>query len=337
MVVDDSAFMRLLLTNLLSQDQGLEVIGSAADGKEAVEKARELSPDIILMDMNMGEYSGLYAVENIMQERPVPILILSSVGNSNLDPIFDALELGAVDYINKPKRGGSKIREMEYELVTQVKKAAQAKPRTTKIIADGLNQLTHTFDDKSKFSIIAIGASTGGPTAVEKVVTSLPANLNVPVTICQHMPANFIQSFTSRLDSLSPLNVVVGKRGMVPKPGMIIVAPGNTNMILVRKDDVVKVDFTDEVYKEYNNPSINAMMESVAECYQSNTIGVLLTGMGKDGVNGMKAIKAKGGMTIAQDESSSVIYGMPKVAFESGAVDTVLHIREIGGYLVNSL
>ncbi len=330
--------MRLLLTDLLSKDDELNVVGSAVDGKEAVKLAKELRPDVVLMDMNMGEFDGLYAVEKIMQVHPVPILILSSVGNTNLDPIFDALELGAVDYINKPQKGGSKVREIGVHLVATVKRVARAKPKATKIEKDGLNKLSHTFDSKALYHAIVIGASTGGPTAVEKVITSLPANLNVPVLIGQHMPTNFIKSFAARLDFISPLKVVVGKKGMIPKPGMVIIAPGDTNMVLVKdKSDTVKIGYSDEHFKEYNNPSINALMMSAAKVYGSKVIGVLLTGMGKDGVNGLQEIKSSGGMTIAQDEASSVIYGMPKLAYETGAAETVLNIKEIGGYLVNCL
>ena len=338
LVVDDSAFMRLLLSDLLSKDDEINVVGSAVDGKEAVKLCKELRPDVVLMDMNMGEYDGLYAVERIMKVHPVPILILSSVGNTNLDPIFDALELGAVDYINKPQKGGSKVREIGAHLVATVKRVSRAKPKATKIEKDGVNKLSHTFDSKALYHAIIIGASTGGPTAVEKVITSLPANLNVPVLIGQHMPTNFIKSFSARLDFISPLKVVVGKKGMIPKPGMVIIAPGDTNMILKKDGNGnVKIGYSDEVYREYNNPSINALMTSAANTYGEKAIGVLLTGMGKDGVKGLQEIKKSGGKTIAQDEASSVIYGMPKLAFETGAADTVLNIKEIGGYLVNCL
>lgn len=339
LVVDDSAFMRLLISDILSQDKELEVAGTANDGREAVEKVKEFQPDVVVLDMNMGEYDGMYAVQHIMKESPRPILILSSVGNTNLDRIFDALEIGAVDYINKPVKGGSKIREINEELIAAVKRVARAQPKVTTIIKDGLSKLPHTFDDTGQYHVIVIGASTGGPTAVEKVITSLPANLNVPVLIGQHMPANFIRSFVERLDGLTPLSVVVGKKGMVPKAGMIIVAPGDDNMVVERRGDgdKPKIGFTDQHYKEYNHPSINALMESVGQTYGNHAIGVLLTGMGKDGVNGMKVIKEKGGLTIAQDEASSVIFGMPKMAIESGAAQVVLNIKEIGGYLVNCL
>ncbi|REE01002.1 chemotaxis-specific protein-glutamate methyltransferase CheB [Marinoscillum furvescens] len=337
LVVDDSAFLRLLINDLLSKEEDLEVVGTATDGREAVKQTLALKPDIVLLDMNMGDYDGMFAVEQIMEKLPTPILILSSVGNTNLHQIFDALELGAVDYINKPVKGGSKLREITTELVAAVKRVAKARPRTTPVNRDGLNELHHTFDDSPNYDVIVIGASTGGPTAVEKVLLSLPANLNVPLVIGQHMPPNFILSFAARLDHMSPLRIVVGRPGMEPKPGMVIIAPGDGNMILEKRDQQVLVGFSDRDYPEYNHPSINALMYSVAEIYGPKALGVLLTGMGKDGVKGLKMIRNKGGKTIAQDEESSVIYGMPKLAYETGAAEVVMHVKEIGGYLVNCL
>lgn len=332
--------MRLLLTDLFSKDPDLEVIGTASDGKQAVNQVRDLNPDLVVLDMNMGDYDGLYGVERIMKEYPRPVLILSSVGNSNLNPIFDALALGAVDYINKPKTGNSKIREMDEELLAKVKKVARAHPMVAPALAGKeLHKFPHTFDHKANYDIIVVGASTGGPTAIEKLLTSLPANLNVPVVIAQHMPANFIKSFANRLNSIGGLKVTVGKKGMTPKPGVVTIAPGDSNMILEKgkSGDQVQIGFTREVYTDYNHPSINALMWSVGECYGSRAIGVLLTGMGKDGVKGLKHIRDKGGKTIAQDEKSSVIYGMPKMAVEKNAAEVVLNIKEIGGYLVNCL
>ncbi|MEP4532332.1 MAG: chemotaxis-specific protein-glutamate methyltransferase CheB [Cyclobacteriaceae bacterium] len=337
LVVDDSAFMRLLLGDLLSKDGEIEVIGTASDGQEAVKQTAQLKPDLVLLDMNMGDFDGLYAVEQIMKHCPCPILILSSVGNTNLDPIFDALRLGAVDYINKPKKGGSKIREMENELIARIKKVVGASPKPTNIEEAGLNQLTHTFEPQPQYDIIAIGASTGGPTAIEKIITSLPANLNVPVVIGQHMPHNFIHSFARRLNSLSQLDVVVSKEGLTVKPGMIVIASGEGNTVVKKKGDTCTIAFSSQEYKEYNNPSINALLESVALTFGNKAIGVLLTGMGKDGVKGLSKILDAEGLTIAQDEASSIIYGMPKLAREKGAASVVLNINEIGGYLVNCL
>jgi len=336
-IADDSGFMRLLISDILTESGSVEVIGTAIDGKDAACKVAALKPDVLLLDMNMGEYDGLYAVKRIMEESPLPILILSSIGNTNLQPIFDALDLGAVDYLNKPQRGNSKLRNIEQELLDKIKSVKRANTGAT-ISEVRVNHFEHTFTEKSRFEIIAIGASTGGPSAIEKVIKSLPANLNVPVIICQHMPSNFITSFVNRLDNMSSLNIVVGKKNMRPRAGQIIVAPGDTNMIVRKTKTGDKViDFTDKKFPEYNNPSVNAMLLSVAEIYGSKCIGVILTGMGKDGMLGMIEIKNKGGFTVAQNKESCVIYGMPKAAVDKNAVDRSVDIKEIGGFLVNSL
>lgn len=336
LIVDDSAFMRLLLSDVLSADPGLEVIGTAKDGKEAVSMTLEHRPDVIVMDMEMGEYDGLYAIEHIMEQCPTPIMVLSSVGNTNLEPIFDALRLGAVDYMNKPVRGGSKIRTMDQELIKRLKGINKAKPQVVES-----NHATKTPRKKRKstdrFEILVIGASTGGPSAVEQVVISLQDQVEVPVVICQHMPPNFIDPFVRRINARTPLNVVLGEPGMEPRRGNVIICPGDTNLEFKRrgKSNAVQLTVTTETFKEYNHPSINAIMLSAASAYGAASLGVLLTGMGKDGAKGMKAIHQAGGVTIAQDEASSVIFGMPKAAIETGTVDQVLDVKEIGAYLIS--
>jgi len=338
LVVDDSAFMRLLISDLLSDDAGIEVVGTAVNGLEAEEKVLSLSPDVVILDLNMDEYDGLYAVRAIMKSKPTPILILSSVGNTDLQPVFEALKNGAVDYMNKPNRNKSKMREIQNELVQKVKSASRAKPK--KIVDSApVTQAPRVSASrrKSRYEIIAIGASTGGPSAIERVITVFPSDFNVPVIICQHMPQAFIPPFVQRLNALTDLEVVAATQGMEPKPGVIMFCPGHSNLIFTKENGKVEVDFTDKVFREYNNPSINAMMNSVAEVYGKKAVGVILTGMGKDGVEGMKALKAAGGHTVAQDKKSSVIYGMPKVAVESGAIKVELDIKEIGNYLVKEL
>lgn len=338
LVVDDSAFMRLLISDLLSEGGGFDVVGTAANGLEAVQKTKELAPDVVLLDLNMPEYDGLFAVKDIMKGCPTPILILSSVGNTDLEPVFEALKNGAVDYMNKPDRNKSKMREIQSLLIAKVKSTARAKPKS---LSSFLPNESQTFvpsnNKKRETKIIAIGASTGGPSAIEQIISCLPSDFDIPIIICQHMPSVFIPQFVSRLDALTRLNVVSGSHNMRPSPGTIVFCPGHANMILRKHDGAISIDFTEDKYPEYNNPSINAMMESVSQVYGNKSAGVLLTGMGKDGVNGMKEIKEIGGFTIAQDKESSVIYGMPKVAVEKGVVSLSLHIKEIGSYLVNDL
>lgn len=335
LIVDDSAFMRLLVSDLISSDPDIEVVGTAINGLEAKEKTIELKPDLVILDLNMADYDGLYAVREIMQHCPTPILILSSVGNTDLQPVFDALKNGAVDYMNKPNRNKSKMREIQSALISKVKSSARAKPKSHGSLPK--KDVTPIKKKKAYYDIIAIGASTGGPTAIEQVISSLPSNFNIPIIICQHMPTAFIPPFVNRLSGLTDLNVVSGSLNMAPRPGTIIFCPGHGNLLLKQKSNEVVIDFTEKKYPEYNNPSINAMMESVADIYGKRSVGVLLTGMGKDGVNGMKSIHAAGGFTIAQDKESSVIYGMPKAAVEQGAVSLSLNIKEIGSYLVNDL
>jgi len=338
LIADDSGLMRLLVSDILSENNAIDLVGSAVDGKDAVSKVKHLKPDVLVLDLNMGKYDGHYAVKRLMKENPLPILILSAVGNTDLQPIFDALQNGAVDYLNKPQRGNAKIRQIETELVNKIRSVARAHPKVTSNPANISNTNSHTFSKDRKYEIIVIGASTGGPSAIEEIIRSLPDNLNVPVVICQHMPSNFIHPFVKRLDNLSPLNVVIGRKSMIPTPGHIIIAPGNSNMILKKEGSgKIRIDFTEEKFEEYNNPSINAMMLSVAKTYGSKAIGALLTGMGKDGVIGLKAIRDGGGYTIAQNKDSSVIYGMPKAAVAHCAVIKSIDIKEIGGFLVNSL
>lgn len=337
LVVDDSAFMRLLLSDLISEDQELVVVASATNGLEAAEKVKETSPDVVLLDLNMAEYDGLYAVKTIMREKPTPILILSSVGNTNLNPIFEALKHGAVDYMNKPDRNNFKMRTMHAELISKIKSAARARPKVVEL--PKAKRSTPVRKGKTyDYDLVVIGASTGGPTAIEQVITQLPEDYSLPVIVCQHMPSIFIHPFVNRLNTLTRLNVVTAAKGMVPKAGQIMVCPGHANTVIIKGTaDKFQIDFDETVYREYNNPSINALMLSVAEHYGSKAVGVILTGMGKDGVNGLKAIHDAGGFTIAQNKESSVIYGMPKVATEQGAVRVSLDIKDIGDYLVNNL
>jgi two-component system chemotaxis response regulator CheB len=335
LVVDDSAFMRLLLTDLISEDDDLQVVGSAVNGLEAAGKVAELSPDVVLLDLNMAEYDGLFAVKKIMAEKPTPILILSSVGNTDLSPIFEALKFGAVDYMNKPDRNNFKMRTMHSELMSKIKAASRAKPRT--LPDKSAPKKVVSSKRKSNYDLVVIGASTGGPSAIEQIITDLPADFNVPVIVCQHMPTIFITPFVNRLNSLTDLNVVTAVKSMNPTAGTIMVCPGHANTVLLKSGTRTVVDFDETVYREYNNPSINALMRSVAKTYGDKAIGVLLTGMGKDGVEGLKEIKEAGGYTIAQDKESCIIYGMPKVAVERGAVIKSLDIKEIGDYIVNNL
>lgn len=338
LVADDSVLMRLLISDILNGDSEIDVVETATNGKDAVEKVLLHSPDVVLLDMNMGEYDGLYAVKNIMLEKPTPIIILSSLGNSNMSPIFEALEMGAVSYLNKPEKGNSKIREMDFQLIEKVKTAAVADVKNTGKQNHSVNTFRHSFGENLNYDVIVIGSSTGGPPAIEKIITKLPENLPVPVLIAQHMPSNFVPSFANRLDQLTKLKVSMARKGSQLKSGEILIMPGSRNSIVKSGNDGnVFIDFTSETFKEFNYPSINALMLSVANVFRERALGVVLTGMGKDGARGMCAIKQAGGYTVIQNRETSVVYGMPGAVEQLDCSYQTVPISEIGGFLVNCL
>lgn len=339
LLADDSVVMRLLISDILKKNKDIELVDVATNGMEACEKTMKLKPDVVILDMNMGEYDGIYATKRIMSESPTPILILSSIGNSDMKPILEALESGAADYMNKPENNTTGLREVEDTLFQKIKAVSEVQTKTLlpaeQVI---LNTELHSFDSELFYEIIAVGASTGGPTAVEKLITKLPANLAVPVIIVQHMPPNFVPSFVNRLNMLTPLEVILGRKDEEVTAGKIIIAPGSRNMI-VRRDNSGKIliDFTSKRYKEYNHQSINGLLESVAEVYANKAIGVILTGMGKDGADGLEKIYNEGGYTIAQSKETCVVYGMPREVVERNVVKQSVSINEMGGFLVSCL
>lgn len=340
LIADDSLFMRHLIADVLDKAGEFKVVDFARDGKEAAEKCCNLKPDVVVMDMMMGDYDGVMGVKLIMSKCPTPILILSAIGTTDMNPIMLALKAGAVDYHHKPDRSVENIKENDKVFIDKVKAASRVSLKNlnthTDLISENIFQ--HTFSDNLNYDIIVIGSSTGGPTAVETVLTRLPGNLNIPVVIAQHMPESFVPSFASRLDQLTPLKVSMAKKDDVLEPGKILIAPGSRNMV-VKQDSYGRVvcDFTHKRYKEYNFPSITGLMESVADVYGARAIGIILTGMGKDGAEGLKAIYDKGGYTISQSKETCVVYGMPKEAVDIGAVKQVVPLSEIGPFIVSCL
>jgi two-component system chemotaxis response regulator CheB len=328
--------MRILLSDILKSDPQIELVGTAKNGKEGVEKARLLEPDVIISDMIMPDFDGLYLVEKVMQENPTPVILLSSLEKSN-GLVFDALQKGAFDFLDKPKDDiTNSIKAKDYPLTTLVKAAAQSKIKKIEVKE---NKNSHAFHGTVAYAAIVIGASTGGPGAIENLLKQLPNNLILPIIIAQHMPDSFIHSFAKRLDDLTELRVKVAESGEEIRAGYIYLAPGHANMQLRKNPHSggIVVHFTDKVFVEFNNPSIDCLLESAANVYGDRMIGLILTGMGKDGTEGLKKVKAKGGITIAQDENTSVVFGMPKSAFDSGATDRLVPIGQMGGYLISCL
>lgn len=340
LVADDSGLMRLIISDILNADPVIKVIDTAVNGMEAVKKVLDLKPDVVVLDLNMGEYDGKYAVKKIMAEQPTPILILSALGNTDLNSVLEVLKLGAVDYINKPEKNATRVRDIAADIIKKVKVVStQANKKALIRNKDcTTNTYEHTFPAKINYDVIVIGASTGGPTAVEKVITKLPKNLPVPVLIAQHMPSNFVPSFVERLNALSPLDIVMAKADDLIIPGKIYIAPGNENIKVARTlSGRVKIMADSAKYKEYNHPSVTGLMLSVAEVYKERSIGVILTGMGRDGAEGLAEIKKAGGYTVVQNKETSVVYGMPREAMEKGYARLAVSIDEMSGFLVSCL
>ncbi len=339
-IVDDSGLMRLIISDIINSEPGLKVVGEASDGKEAVDIVVKLKPDVVVMDMNMGEYDGLYGVKNILKRYQVPIIILSAVGNTDLEPVLEALGLGAFDYLNKPVENKAKVRTIEKQIIEKIRAATLSNKKHFSSVSGNVkkNSNLHTFAQNVNYNVIVIGASTGGPTAIEKIITKLPENLPIPVLIAQHMPENFIKSFAKRLDNLTPLKVKVGELNEEIKAGNIYVAPGNNNMIIKENEKgKIVLGFSDVKHREYNNPSINALMLSVNEVFKEKSIGVILTGMGRDGAKGLSSIYESGGYTIGQNKKSSVVYGMPREVAERGVIRESVGIHEMAGFIVSCL
>lgn len=338
LLADDSGFMRLLVSDILKSDQDIQVVATATNGKDALEKTIQFNPDVVVMDINMGEYDGLYGIEKIMSTQPTPILILSAVGNSDFPIIEKGLRLGAVDYLNKPAHNNTKVKEVSEELIEKIKMAAQANMGARLVVEDvKSNTNSHTFSDLN-YDVVVIGSSTGGPGALESLIRKLPDNMAVPILIAQHMPVNFVPSFASRLNDLSPLDISMARRGDILKPGKILIAPGSRNMIIIKNAlGQMQVDFTSKTFKEFNYPSVDCLMSSVAKAYGNRAIGVILTGMGRDGALGMKEIKENGGYTIAQSKETCVVFGMPKEAIENGSINSIVPVSEIAGFIVSCL
>lgn len=333
LVVDDSVVMRKIITELLERDPDIKVVGAAKNGLEAVQLAKELDPDVVTMDIEMPVMDGLTALQHIMIEHPVPVVMLSAVGRRQSELTLKSLERGAVDFI--PKTGASLSLDLELEadlIVQKVKAAAGAEIRP---LPASTERPIVSSDVKSTSGdwAIMIGSSTGGPKALPEVLSRLPADLPAAVLIVQHMPEGFTKSFAERLNWISAIEVREAQEGDVLQKGVALLAPGNRHMVLMDK----RVHLTDDPKIHYVRPAVDPMMKSVAPLYGPRSVGVILTGMGLDGVEGMQEIKRQGGKTIVQDEGTCVVYGMPRAVVEAGAADRIAPVDQIARHIVMAL
>jgi two-component system, chemotaxis family, protein-glutamate methylesterase/glutaminase len=340
LVVDDSTFVRHAVTRMLESAADIEVVGTAADGREAIEKARELQPDVISLDIKMPRMDGLEALPLILAERPVAVLLLSSLTHEGGDVTLRGLELGALDFLDKSSaQGNMNLLSLADELVAKVRLlAAVPRERLAPPAAPAVPEPPRpVFAPRAEAAeVVAIGTSTGGPSALLTIVPRLPEDLASAVLVAQHMPQGFTRSLAERLNARSRVRVREAQEGDTVKAGEVLIGPAGTHLKVRRRGGPVKVWLDEEPRSALHRPSIDVLMGSVAKVYGPQALGILLTGMGSDGVDGLRAIRAAGGRTIAQDEQTSIIYGMPKAAVDAGVVDRSVPLARIAEEIVGA-
>jgi len=338
LVIDDSAVVRKMLTEILNRDKGIEVVGTAADPIYAREKIKQLNPDVLTLDVEMPRMDGVVFLSNLMRLRPMPVVMVSTLTEQGAEITLQALELGAVDYITKPKLDfTNSIGDYADDLVEKVKAAASARvenlertfirnSETTSAVVSAIGKRKYHF--KTTDTIIAIGASTGGTEAIREVLEDMPPNAP-GIVIAQHIPEGFSTSFAKRMDSTCAMTVYEAQDGQHVIPGHVYIAPGNRHLSIVRNGAkfLCRLDDGDPVNR--HKPSVDVLFNSLAENIGQNAIGVILTGMGKDGAKGLLAMREAGARTIAQDEKTSVVWGMPGAAVDINAVEQTLPLDTI--------
>lgn len=346
MIIDDSAVIRTVLTEILNGAGDIEVIGTAPDPLFAKNKLTSLQPDVITLDVEMPRMDGLTFLEELMHTNPVPVLMVSSLTQRACDTTLRALELGAIDYVTKPSIEITQgVEALANEIITKVRIAAKARvrfaargslpaaaasPASPKASALDTSRMATT--DK----LIAIGASTGGTQAITEVITQLPASIP-GIVVVQHMPPVFTKSYAERLNTMSRVNVKEAEHGDRILRGTAFIAPGGRHMSIRRDGAMYYLELSDGPPVNYVKPAVDVLFRSVARFAGRNAVGVILTGMGEDGARGLKEMREHGALTLAQDEASCIVFGMPKRAIEMDAVDRVLPLSQIPRHILEAL
>ncbi len=346
LIVDDSALVRQLLTKILESERDIQVVGVASDPYAAREKIKKLNPDVLTLDVEMPRMDGVTFLGNLMRLRPMPVVMISTLTENGADVTLRALEYGAVDYISKPKLDVSEQLPLYAEEITsKVKSAAKANLQTLdkrsygpisheKHTADVILRKTDRRHYRTTDKIIGIGASTGGTEAIKEVLSNLPSDMP-GIVISQHIPEAFSGPFAKRVDSLTALNVIEAKDGQQVVPGHVYIAPGNRHLLIARDGTRYVCTLNDGELVNRHKPSVDVMFRSLAQNAGPNAMALMLTGMGNDGAEGMGEMKKAGSATIAQDEASSVVWGMPGEAVKRGYVDEVIPLSRIAKRLIS--
>ena len=323
LIVDDSPFVRKALLRIFESEPSFTVVGVARNGKEAIEKALSLKPDVVTLDIVMPVLDGIETLKILMERYPVPVLMLSQFTHEGADLTLRALQLGAMDFVDKSSRGLMDFLALASEIVTKAKAIAHNKPKTISCEPKVLSG----YSTRGVVDVVAIGASTGGPPALGMILQKFPKDIGFGVLIVQHMPKGFTATLAERFNGMCAICVKEAKDRDRIEPGVALIAPSGIHMKVRKGGGSVALD--EEPANLIHRPSVDVLFQSVAENYGSRSMGVILTGMGSDGAKGLKSIKEKGALTLAQDEATSVIFGMPRVAINSGVVDKVVPLTEV--------
>jgi two-component system chemotaxis response regulator CheB len=343
LVVDDSAFMRSALTRIIQSASGLEVVGTATSGKDALAKIPEFDPDVVTLDVEMPGLDGLATLRQIMQRFPRPVIMVSAVTERNAGITLDALSCGAFDYVPKQMSPNSlEIAHIRSDLIEKIYAAGHA--RITKRQPPLSRKPPQSFRVEPHFApsepaVVAIGTSTGGPKALEQILPMFPYDLPLPILIVQHMPVGFTAMFAQRLNGLCSIQVREASDGEMIRDGTAYICPAGIHMRVQRRagDARPVVAFDAEFQGALHVPSVDVLMKSVAATFRGRALGVIMTGMGCDGSEGMRAIFNEGGITIGQDEASCAVYGMPRACAEQGVLTRVVSLMEIPGQILRAV
>ncbi len=340
LIIDDSALVRNTLSSIYNSDKEIEVIGTASDPYVAVELIRREVPDVISLDVEMPRMDGITFLSKLMSQHPIPVVILSTLTEKSAENAILAMEYGAVEVVAKPRLGTrQQLENVKAQLCEKIKAASKAHVRRRGVASIAQKtpiRTAHLSPIQTTEKVIAVGASTGGTEAIRILLSGMP--LDCPgLIITQHMPEVFTTQFAKRLDEICPINVREAKHGDTVLRGTALIAPGNKHMCLKRSGARYYVELNDQPHVNNHRPSIDVLFNSVAQYAGKNSIGVLLTGMGADGARGMGRMKDMGAFTVAQDEASCVVYGMPKEAVKLGAASTSLPLDKISNYIIQKI
>lgn len=337
LVVDDSALMRKLIPQIIQTDSSIQVVGTAMDGSFGLRKIEDLRPNVVTLDLEMPGMSGLDALKEIVRKHRLPVIVVSSHSIDGASITLKALSLGAFDFVAKPQDVSARMPEIARELIAKIKAAAQSRGTRMPALPAAPLRRANKLAPASKAApsrIVAVGISTGGPQALQYLLPQLPGDFPGAIVVVQHMPAEFTEMFARRLDEICALRVKHAQSGDVLEAGRVLIAPGNRHLKVKRLPLGDVVVLSDDSRVNGHRPSVDVLFRSVAEEFGNKAIAVLMTGMGEDGAEGMGALRAAGGLTIAQSEESCVVYGMPKAAIERGYAVRVVPLEALANTLM---